>query len=666
MEALYCTPLPRGNTHLGVVLGDRYARNPSGKLSHSRKELLVRPIRQELFADIVSKCPEQLWLVDKSPDVLLWSAKARKWVVCFCGPSPRLLVFVVVWNSINDRQAEDIMLEMNSRLAGNTTDTSDATQESEPADVALSIVAPAAAAVAAAALGDLQAVAALPEPPAPQPADATLEPTQKDFSIALGISQARVSQLVKGGMPLRSFAAAKEWRMKQRDSDGEGALGVEPVVPPPPKIEQSNELMPAAQPPASPCAQDQSQPLTTINSPAASHPQDILSEVPAPCSKDSVSELIASKKTVTREHLESLTTLNLRSLCQSRSLKVCGYKNDLVFRLLYFFANDSRSREQLDALSVGDLQRICRNQGLSHSGTKDDLVLRLMDSSTGTTEKQDSASEADNAQQPDRHPPPTSDSSSTSRKRAAPSSLESKAPTLASSTPANTPPAPPPAAAAVAAAAAATVAAAVAAAVDTASTRAASSSASSLPTTPHLGILRIIPKASSRPSFSATASSIPRDLDQVSRKRAAPEQPAVPKTTPRPQHASLELHFPVPTDAVAPATPPILFNTDSSPADAGAVTLIQNRALSPAQPFPPFVLPPPPRSFTQAAFNQRPPPGMGLSSCVVLQRAHHHSSLSERSSCNNFSDTFSAYPVSQRARASCAEFLCRKAAGRIT
>lgn len=47
-------------------------------------------------------------------------------------------------------------------------------------------------------------------------------PSQKDFAIALGVSQARISQLVKIGMPLNSIAAAKEWRMKrQRSNDAD-------------------------------------------------------------------------------------------------------------------------------------------------------------------------------------------------------------------------------------------------------------------------------------------------------------------------------------------------------------------------------------------------------------------------------------------------------------
>jgi hypothetical protein len=65
------------NTHTGVIIGERYARNPSGKLSHSRKELLVRPIKEERFASILASCPDELWLIDKSPDVILWSAKVR-------------------------------------------------------------------------------------------------------------------------------------------------------------------------------------------------------------------------------------------------------------------------------------------------------------------------------------------------------------------------------------------------------------------------------------------------------------------------------------------------------------------------------------------------------------------------------------------------------------
>jgi hypothetical protein len=41
-------------------------------------------------------------------------------------------------------------------------------------------------------------------------------PSQKDFAIALGVSQARISQLVKIGMPLNSITAAKEWRVKRQ------------------------------------------------------------------------------------------------------------------------------------------------------------------------------------------------------------------------------------------------------------------------------------------------------------------------------------------------------------------------------------------------------------------------------------------------------------------
>ena len=54
---------------------------------------------------------------------------------------------------------------------------------------------------------------------APAPKDAAI-PSQKDFAIALGVSQARISQLVKIGMPLHSITAAKDWRTKrQRSSD---------------------------------------------------------------------------------------------------------------------------------------------------------------------------------------------------------------------------------------------------------------------------------------------------------------------------------------------------------------------------------------------------------------------------------------------------------------
>ena len=49
-------------------------------------------------------------------------------------------------------------------------------------------------------------------------------PSQKDFAIALGVSQARISQLVKIGMPLSSIAAAKEWRIKRQRSNDDAAL----------------------------------------------------------------------------------------------------------------------------------------------------------------------------------------------------------------------------------------------------------------------------------------------------------------------------------------------------------------------------------------------------------------------------------------------------------
>jgi hypothetical protein len=49
-------------------------------------------------------------------------------------------------------------------------------------------------------------------------------PSQKDFAIALGVSQARISQLVKIGMPLSSIAAAKDWRVKRQRSNDDAAL----------------------------------------------------------------------------------------------------------------------------------------------------------------------------------------------------------------------------------------------------------------------------------------------------------------------------------------------------------------------------------------------------------------------------------------------------------
>ena len=71
-------PVALSHMHAGVVLEDRYARNANGSLSHSRKELLVRAIRDGPAAATSSSCPDELWIIDKAPEVQLWSAKARR------------------------------------------------------------------------------------------------------------------------------------------------------------------------------------------------------------------------------------------------------------------------------------------------------------------------------------------------------------------------------------------------------------------------------------------------------------------------------------------------------------------------------------------------------------------------------------------------------------
>jgi hypothetical protein len=117
---------------------------------------------------------------------------------------------------------------------------------------------------------------------------------------------------------------------------------------------------------------------------AAGKQDEAHSEVFPSDSQLSLVELIASKKPINRLHLESLTTPQLRALCQPRSLKVHGCKDDLVFRLLYSFVCESQNYEQLDALSLSDLQRVCCEQGLSSSGSKPDLMSRLMGSEPKT------------------------------------------------------------------------------------------------------------------------------------------------------------------------------------------------------------------------------------------------------------------------------------------
>jgi transcriptional regulator with XRE-family HTH domain len=136
--------------------------------------------------------------------------------------------------------------------------------------------------------------------------------TQKDLAVALGVSAARVSQLIKIGMPLHSISAAKEWRIQQQRAVEETPELIESLVHKLPDVEQNDAHVLAAETEslASFVSQDQSEPLTKLDSRATSH------------SMDSLVELVASKKPITREYLESLTTLHLRALCQPRGLRV--------------------------------------------------------------------------------------------------------------------------------------------------------------------------------------------------------------------------------------------------------------------------------------------------------------------------------------------------------
>jgi hypothetical protein len=182
--------------------------------------------------------------------------------------------------------------------------------------------------------------------------------------------------------------------------------------------------------------------------------------------------------------LESLTTLQLRALCQLRGLKVSGYKNDLVFRLLYSFANESQNYEQLDDISLSDLQRLCRDQGLASSGSKPDLMSILIDSITRAAGKQGEPSQASSTKRPDCEDPPLSNSSSTPHNPTAPSSLESKSFVEVSTA----------------------LSSNVAPAAE-ASTPAASRLASSLPSSSHGCSLRAVPNSKVRPSSESCSTS---------------------------------------------------------------------------------------------------------------------------------------------------------------
>ena len=427
--------------------------------------------------------------------------------------------------------------------------------------------------------------------------------TQKDLAVALGVSAARVSQLIKIGMPLHSISAAKEWRIQQQRAVEETPELIESLVHKLPDVEQNDAHVLAAETEslASFVSQDQSEPLTKLDSRATSH------------SMDSLVELVASKKPITREYLESLTTLHLRALCQPRGLRVRGFKNDLVCRLLSFFTSDARvsgNHDQLQVSSLGDLQRLCREQGLSTKGSKQEIVLRLMEPSSGSPDNEVRVSHGDSSQPFDQRPLPSSASSRSILKRSVASASVSKGsvevmpatPVLSSET-----------------------------RVAAASNRAASSLSSSLSASSSRRISLTLTKSKLRPFSSDKPSSDFPDGDAHPHKKAMTAPPPATKSQPRPQYASLDLYFPVPSDAIVSVTAPILLDTYPAPLDTeyGPVTLIENMVPSPVRPFPSFVLPPPPRSSSKTLSNQRPPPGMGLSSCVTALLAHQQNATCE-------------------------------------
>jgi hypothetical protein len=597
-------------------LQDRYALNANGNFSHSRKELLIHPVKDGPFAAMLPSAPDQLWLTDKSPDVQIWSAKVN---------TPATYhMFILA--STNIRQAQDAMIQHNLLLAGCPVTTPHASHAAEAAE-SLHLVRPTPETTNAAS-----------ESPGSKTADSQ-KLSQKDFATALCISQARVSQLVKIGMPLSSISAAQEWRMKQQRATKDACEVVESAATPSPPDKQKDQVVCASAPLRSPtsCLPPPSQLHPPLHSTAASH------------SSNAVAEISIPKQPVSREQLESLTTLELRELCKPRGLKVCGFKNDLVFRLLFSYASDalvSGNHELLTAFSNGDLQRICRQRGLSTSGTSNDMILRLAEPVCGTTS--DDVMESRELTINQRHSPPP-DSSIAARTAAVAAGVSLHAPATSadlSSAPSSL-----------------LFGAAAAASTHIASTSSSSSSAS-------LGrsISRVLPKANLRPSsiLRASSSSLDAELPLKRAIHAKLAQPVLLKSLPRAQAASLDLYFPVPIDPVVSVTAPILVDTYSdsvSGTDFSPFILIENAAPSPVRTFPPFVLPPPPRTFTQAAHNQRLPAGLGLSSCVAMQHAPRNSILiTSLPSLYTLPGTTSVFLVSPPARANCVVFLFQKAA----
>ncbi len=474
-----------------------------------------------------------------------------------------------------------------------------------------------------------EATNAANEPPASEIVDSQQELSQKDFAVALAISQARVSQLVKIGMPLNSIAAAQEWRIKQQGAAKDVLQVAESAAAALPSVIENNQL---SGPHAS------SLPRQPLDSSAAAH------------SSFAAAAMSTPKQYFSREQLESLTILELRELCKPRGLKVCGVKNDLVFRLIFSYATDAQisgNYELLRDLSTGDLHRICRQRGLSTSGSTNDLILRLAEPVSAT---RDEVLES-HAQSINQHHPPPSNSSSASRTAAVAAVASLHKPKTSAHSPS-------------ASSNLLTVAPAAA------STPIASSSSSSS-TSSIQSISRILPSANSPPSSISRASSSSLDTELPLKRalHAKPAQPVLPKTLPRAQVASLDLYFPVPSDPVFSVTAPILLDTTSSVSgtDLTPFTLIENEAPHHVQTFPLFVLPAPPRTFTQAAPNQRLPAGLGLSSCVATQYFPHNSTfITSFSYFFTSPGTTSVFLVSPQALANCVAFLFQKAAVHIT
>ncbi len=402
--------------------------------------------------------------------------------------------------------------------------------------------------------------------------------TQKDLAIALGVSPARVSQLIKIGMPPHSISAAKEWRIEQHRAIDEPLEATVSAVNASPAVEQTS-------------ASNEAKPLS-----------------------DSLVDLVALKKPITREYLESLTTLELRALCQPRGLKVCGYKNDLVCRLIGFFANNSRisgNRAQIEALSLQDLQRVCREQGLPSSGSREDIAMKLMEPVSTLPVKHGRDLDVDDSRPSNGLTASCSESSSGPHSRAEISDSKDVDGVSSQSSVLPTEP------------------------LKAASSKRTASEATSLLASSER-ISRSLTKTA--PRSTATPSSDSGDLHASLHQRTAQRhpsaslhkkvlqaQPSAQLPQPRPQFASLDLYFPVPS-AISSVTAPILLDNYPPPPDSECApfTLIGKCAKSSVQPFPLFVLPQPQRFYANTCVTQRPPPGLGLSSCVGTLHAPCH------------------------------------------